>query len=308
MYSSCIVMRTKSWVSDFLVYLTAERGRSNLTIERYRKVLLTFSEFYKEELDEGLDWDVIDDSVVRRWIMTRIEGGTRARTVNADLAALRSFYRYLFLTKKVSHNPMTRVKGLKAEKPLPKFFRDEDVNRLLDNLRESYDETGAYEEARNYLIILLFYTTGMRVSELTGLNVGDVDMTMRYVRVTGKRNKQRIVPLVDEVLNLYSDYMLLRKSESPLDEAVFLSKRKVRVSNNEVESLVKRLVGTVTTQEKRSPHVFRHTFATSMINNQSDLNSVKELLGHASLATTEIYTHTNFEELKKIYEQAHPRG
>lgn len=306
----------EGWVSDFLAYMSAERACSQATVDSYSHAIGAFRTFYAG-LDRTLDWDAIDEDIVRRWVVAMMEDGMAVATVRRSLSALRSFFRYLLLTKRVAHNPMTRIVSPKAVKPLPKFFRDEDINRLLDELKQD----ASYMGVRAYLIILMFYMTGMRVSELTGLDVEDVDMSLKQVKVTGKRNKQRVIPMSDELIDAVRQYLPMRAAhlhsrESQDDMSgvaddcgpLFLNARMGRAGKSAVEALVKDLTGTVTTQERRSPHVFRHTFATSMINDGSDLQSVKELLGHASLATTQVYTHTNFEELRRIYNDAHPRG
>ena len=321
------------WVDDFLAYMQAEKGCSEKTTDKYRYGLETFRAAYKAT-DEGLTWSQIDSDVVRGWMMSLAEGGMKPQSMKAYLSGLRSFYRYLLLMGRITHNPMTRVLTPKAPKALPKFFRDDDINRLLDRLRaqatgeavegddgadlKAIAGEGRYRMARAYLLVLMLYMTGMRISELTGIDVDDIEMSARQVKVTGKRNKQRILPLVPELFDTIMMYLPLRQQElarlaemgieADASGAMFLNGHGRRAGISAMSALVKRLTGTVTTQQRRSAHVFRHTFATSMLNQGSDLHSVKELLGHSKLATTEVYTHTNFEELLKAYRNAHPRA
>ena len=320
-------MDTSQWVDDFLAYLRAERGCSELTVLNYRGRLEHFRAYVKRT-DAHLDWDCVDSDVVRGWIVEQMEGGKRPSSVNTSLTPLRSFYRYLLMMGRVMHNPMTRVASPKAGKPLPKFFRDSDVNRLLDNLKHQADgeepETGEmsltavtgsgeFERVRAYLIILMLYATGMRIGELRELRVNDVDFGAMQLKVTGKRNKQRIIPMLDELADAIRRYLPLRdeilaRKGSAGAEQLMLSVRGRRMTGKSLYDLVTGLTGTVTSQKRRSPHVFRHTFATSMINAGSDLQSVKELLGHASLNTTQVYTHTNFDQMRSVNNNAHTRG
>lgn len=340
-------MECVAWVDDFIGYISAERAYSDATVSHYTQILRDFGRFCLS-LDEGLTWDTIDEDIVRQWVATSIEEGAHARTVKSRLTALRSFYRYLKLVGRITRNPMTRVPSPKVKKPLPKFFRDEDVNTLLDRLQEQIyvadtsdnaednasggtleylTGSDGYGKSRAYLIILMLYMTGMRISEMVGLDVADIDLGLRQLRVTGKRNKQRVIPIEQELLQAIERYLPIRNAElmrcavqgasrrgggsNKLEDgmgALFLGRHGQRINTSTLRKLVCDLTGTVTTQRKRSPHVFRHTFATSMINQGSDLQSVKEILGHVSLSTTEVYTHTNFEELRRIYNGAHPRG
>ena len=202
-------------------------------------------------------------------------------------------------------NPMPKVVGPKKKKPLPFFVREKDMNRLLD---ETFFEEG-FEGCRDRMILEMFYATGMRLSELIGLNDADVDFSAKLIKVTGKRNKQRLIPFgreLDEDLGLY---IKMRNEALPGGtEAFFVLKNGRRMYPMGVYRLVRRNLSKVVSLKKRSPHVLRHTFATAMLNDNAELRSVKELLGHESLVTTEVYTHTTFEELKKVYEQAHPRA
>lgn len=289
---------------SFLRYLRFERNYSEHTVLGYGKDLSRFEAYFKE-VDEILDFTRIDADVVRRWVMSLMSEGLSASSVNRMLSSLRSFYRYLLSKEIISIDPMLKVKGPKKKKPLPVFVKEADMDKVLDT---GNFESG-FEGMRDRLIVELFYETGMRLSELTGLKDADVDFSARQVKVTGKRNKQRIIPFGQELEGDLRAYLSERKTLFP--ESVgsfFLTKKGKPMMNGAVYLTVRRVLSKVVTLKKKSPHVLRHSFATSMLNHRAELGAVKELLGHESLVTTEIYTHTTFEELKKVYEQAHPRA
>lgn len=264
-----------------------------------------FESYYKG-VDNGLSWETLDSDVVRRWIMVMMDRGNTARTVNRRLSALRSFYQFLLKRGWMQVNPVYGIQGPKKERSLPAFIKECEMNRLLDGDFFSTDFKGR----RNLLVIMMFYTTGMRVSELTNLDIRDVDHCARLIKVTGKRNKQRVIPYGEElekVLLLYKEECTRLFGEA-YASALFVEETGERMTNAGVAKVVRKYLSLVTTQKKKGPHVLRHTFATSMLNHHANLESVKELLGHESLAATEVYTHTTFEELKKMYNKAHPRA
>ena len=289
----------------FLDYLRYERGASEKTIESYRSDLMAFESFYKA-LDSELSWNTLDTDVAREWIVNYMEHGAKASSVARRLSALRSFYRFLLLRGYVEHNPVQGLVAPKKERPLPAFIREEDMARLLDEEGMFAD---TFEGRRDHLIIAMFYETGLRLSELVGLNLQDVNVAAQVLRVIGKGNKQRMVPFGAGLLHLINIYIGERAGQADTEEeSFFVTRDGHRMKPPKVREMVKRQLGLVTLQQKRSPHVLRHTFATTMLNHQADLQSVKELLGHEKLSTTEIYTHTTFEELKKVYQTAHPRA
>jgi len=298
------------WIKVFVDYLRFERNLSEKTIEAYQADLEAFKQFYKN-LNSELSWKTIDSDIVRDWEVSMMDNGNSASSVNRRLSALRSFYRFLLRRKMVTADPAHNLQGPKKEKSLPYYIRESEMNKLLDG--EGYFSED-FEGRRDKMILLMFYSTGIRLSELTGLNLADVDLDQMQIKVTGKRNKQRIIPYGDEMGDAIRDYLGMRAAflvEKGRGEemAFFVDTKSVsRISSAKVQVLVKRYLSLVTTQRKRSPHVLRHSFATSMLNHHADLQSVKELLGHESLSTTEIYTHTSFEELKEMYKQAHPRA
>ena len=291
-------------IDAFLDYLRLERNYSVKTIVSYRTDLLEFEEYFKK-VDAELDFTRADADVVRNWMVNLMDDGRTATTVNRKLSSLRSFYRFLLKRKVVSVDPMVKVVGPKKKKPLPSFVREKDMDRLLDE--SLYDE--GFEGCRDRAILEMFYATGMRRSELIGLDMADVDLSAKLIKVTGKRNKQRLIPFGDELAEGLLEYIKVR-NETLLQgtDAFFVLKNGERMYPEAVYRLVRRYLSGVVTLKKRSPHVLRHTFATAMLNGKAELRAVKELLGHESLATTEVYTHTTFEELKKVYEQAHPRA
>ena len=292
-------------IEDFLKYLRLERNYSENTIVAYKTDLREFEGFFRS-VEEGLDFTTVDADLVRSWVVNLMdEEGAKATSVNRKLSSLRSFYRFLLRKEVVKADPMLRVVGPKKTKPLPSFLRENEMNRLLDDF--SFGE--GYEACRDRMILEMFYATGIRLSELIGLNDVDVDLSAKQIKVTGKRNKQRLIPFAEEMTVDLEEYIKVRNEALPQGtDAFFVLTNGRRMYAKKVYEIVKRNLGKVATLKKRSPHVLRHTFATAMLNNQAELGAVKELLGHESLATTEIYTHTTFEELKKVYEQAHPRA
>ncbi len=267
-----------------------------------------FERFYLG-LDSELDWNSIDADVVRQWEVSIMERGNKASSVGRRLSALRTFYRFLMKRKMVTKDPAHLVRAPKKDKTLPGYVREEEMNHLFDG--DFFD--ASFKGVRDKTILLTFYSTGIRLSELTGLRLCDFDMNQMQLKVTGKRNKQRLVPFGVELRDSMREYLSIRGqfcSERGFStDVLFVDERAGgEMSPSGVRGMVKRCLSLVTTQQKRSPHVLRHSFATSMLNHHADLQSVKELLGHESLSTTEVYTHTSFEELKEVYKHAHPRA
>ncbi|EJW93536.1 tyrosine recombinase XerD [gut metagenome] len=247
----------------------------------------------------------VDVEQVREWIVSLMDKGYTSTSVNRKLSSLRAFYKFLLKRGEILVDPLLKLKGPKNKKPLPIFLKESDMDKLLDEI----DFGEGFKACRDKLIIEVFYLTGMRLSELIGLNDVDVDFSASLFRVTGKRNKQRLIPFGDELKMLMQEYVDIRNEVIPVRSgAFFVRENGRRLYGNLVYNLVKRSLSKVVMLKKRSPHVLRHTFATTMLNNHAELEAVKELLGHESIATTEIYTHTTFEELKNVYKQAHPRA
>ena len=292
------------FIDTFLKYLRFERNYSEKTIVSYRIDLEEFEDYLKK-VDAEKELFSVDADLVRSWMVYLMEKGRSVATVNRKLSSLRSFYRFLLRRRVVDLDPMLKVVGPKKQKTLPSFLRVQEMDRLLDEC--SVNE--GFEGVRDRLILEMFYATGMRLSELIGLSDADVDLSAKLLKVTGKRNKQRLIPFGEELWMDLLGYIKLRNETLPdRDDALFVRKDGKRMYPELVYKIVRRNLSKVATLKKRSPHVLRHTFATAMLNGNAELQAVKELLGHESLATTEIYTHTTFEELKKVYEQAHPRA
>ena len=292
-------------VKAFLEYLRVERNYSSETLVSYENDLRQF-ETYFTNLDAELTWTSADMDIIRQWMVELMEMKYAATSVNRKLSALRSFYKFLLLRGFLVQDPMRKVKGPKRKKSLPVFVKEQDMDRILNEKPDAEN----FEEVRNHLIIETFYVTGLRRSELIGLDDKAVDFGASVIKVTGKRNKQRLVPFGKELREDMQAYIQLRTQKVPerSSDAFFVNLDGKRMSVGTVYNLVRKCLTEVVALKKRSPHVLRHTFATSMLNHDANLEVVKELLGHESLSTTEIYTHTTFEELKQIYKKAHPRA
>jgi integrase/recombinase XerC len=289
----------------FLAYLRYEKNRSEQTVRRYGSALRDFEAFFLS-LDEGLEWASVDADIIRRWMESLMDRGDIASTVNTSLSAIRSFFKFALSRGLIEKDPARMVAGPKKSKPLPVFVRENTMDQLIDH--EEWDESDFYS-VRARTIIILLYEAGLRRSELAGLDDNDVDMDTRQLKVTGKRDKQRIVPFGEELARQLRQYVELRDKTMPrLDSALFVGNNGRRITGSKVYTIVKENLTKVTSLKKRSPHVLRHSYATAMLNHGAGLESVKQLLGHESLDTTQVYTHTTFEQLKRVYKEAHPRG
>ena len=291
-------------IDQFLNYLRYERNASPLTVQTYEESLREF-ESYLNLRDDGLSLDKVDADLIRDWMESLMDKGNTASTIDKTLSALRSFYRFSLKRKLVEKDPAHCITGPKKSKPLPQFLREGEMDELLDAL-EWKDN---YKDVRARTILLLLYEAGLRRSELTGLDDEDVDFAVGQLKVTGKRNKQRIIPFGQELAEALAGFMAIRDEQVARNsKALFLSDKGGRMTGNQVYAIVHKYLTAVTSLKKRSPHVLRHTFATAMLNNGAGLESIKKLLGHESVSTTEIYAHTTFEQLKRVYKEAHPRA
>lgn len=291
-------------IDMFLDYLRLERNYSPMTVISYRKDLEAFERFC-QELDPQITWESVDTDVVRDWMEDMMDKGNAASSVNRRISALRSFYRFALRCGLVSKDPVHGLQGPRRQKPLPQFLKESEMEQLLDPAMW----TDGYRDVLARTLIVTFYETGIRLSELTGLDDRDVDDVTCELKVTGKRNKQRIIPFGKELEETLAAYRCVRDARTgDSSPALFRTEKGERMTNAQVRALVKKNLSRVSTLKKRTPHVLRHTFATAMLNHEAGLESVKKLLGHASLSTTEIYTHTTFEQLKKVYKNAHPRA
>lgn len=292
-------------ISDFLDYMRYERRRSEQTLQGYRLDLEAYVA-YLDTLEGHVTVDTADTEDIRGWIEVMMDRGNSASSICRRLSAVRSMYRYALARGLVSHDPAHIVRGPKKSRYLPQFVREDDMDRLLD----SAEWGGDYISTRARTILILLYETGMRASELTSLDDSSVDFTQGEIRVTGKGNKQRAIPFGDELRTQLQQYISQRNQEWPqrADNALILNDRGSRITYEQLRKEVMIRLSAIGNLAKRSPHVLRHSFATAMLNNGADLESVQKLLGHSELSTTEIYTHTTFEQLKKVYSKAHPRA
>lgn len=294
-------------VDDFLRYILATRGLSKRTAEVYGMALRELGDFCART-DEGVSWTTMPTDMVRLWISHRMSKGCHPRTVRPMVAAVRAFYRYLLREGIVDVDPVHMLAPPKADKPLPTFLRRNEVERLLGHT--VYADT--YEGQRDKTIVAVLCYTGIRASELLGLTPADINLGERNLKVTGKRNKQRIVPFGTQLQEILADYLPLRNDYQQKvghkTEALFLSKTGCALRYNALHAIVSTTLANVTTQKKKSPHVLRHTFATQMLDNGGDLEAIQHILGHERIATTEVYTHTSFAELRAQYAAAHPHA
>ena len=291
-------------IDQFLNYLRYERNASPQTVQTYEESLREL-ESYIAFREDGLSLGTVDTDLIRDWMESLMDRGNNASTINKKLSALRSFFRFALKRGLVEKDPAHALAGLKKSKPLPQFLREGEMDRLLDGMEWGED----YKDVRARTLLLLLYETGLRRSELAGLNDGDIDFGVCQLKVTGKRNKQRIVPFGAELAEALKGYMDVRNEQLRLDgDALFLNDKGHRMTGQQVYAIVRKHLTGATSLKKRSPHVLRHTFATAMLNNGAGLESIKNLLGHESVSTTEIYAHTTFEQLKRVYKEAHPRA
>lgn len=292
-----------SLVDDFIEYLKFERNYSDNTVAAYREDLMSFRSF----VDSSSKADGAEDAgTVREWVMQMMDGGYTASSINRKLSTLRTYYKFQMKKGLIDADPTRKVARPKSSKPLPVFVKEKEMDRLLDDVDFGDDFKGV----RNHLIIQMFYETGVRLAELIGLDLKDVDFFGSVIKVTGKRNKQRLIPFYKELRDGMQRYLERRNAldAARCSEAFFVREDGRRITRGEVAKVVREALSAVSTMKKKSPHVLRHSFATAMLNHDAELGAIKELLGHESLQTTEIYTHTTFEELKKVYKQAHPRA
>ena len=293
------------WKEKFIQYLRYEKNYSSHTEISYLNDLTQFQTFIAVECGDP-DLKEIDSDMIRIWISSLMEEGMKPRSVNRKLSAIKSFFRYLKRNDVLTQNPAERVSGPKTVKRLPSFVNIDDMNRVIDDV-DGFDDS--FRGRRDRFLVELLYLTGMRRAELIGLKDADIDLFNGTLRVTGKRNKQRLIPFSDETKEKLQNYIQSRDQEitnkSPF---LFVKEDGGPLYPKLVYRIIHDHLSGIPTLSKKSPHVLRHSFATGMLNNGAEINAVKELLGHSSLASTEIYTHVTFEELKKAYHNAHPRA
>lgn len=284
-------------------YLVKEKNYSPLTVRAYLDDINSFQDYLNQQ---SISLEEVVYPNIRNWIVVLVEQNISTTSVNRKISALKSFYKFLLKVKQISVNPLLKHKSLKTAKKVQIPFSEKEMKDVFfDN-----DYKDDFESIRNRFILELFYTTGIRRAELINLKLNSISETQKTIRVIGKRNKERIIPVLDCTLDLFKNYKLQRNKLEQINdvEMLILSKTGNKVSESFVYRLINDYFSTVSKKEKKSPHVLRHSFATHLLNNGADLNSVKELLGHASLSSTQIYTHSSLAELKKIYQEAHPRN
>jgi integrase/recombinase XerC len=290
-------------ISAFIAYLTLEKKYSKHTVTAYQNDLRSFSAFCKSTFAQN-EIRMIHYSQIRSWIVTLVDQGVSNNTINRKISSLKSFYKFLQKTKQIDLNPLAKHRALKVVKRLQNPFSESEITEVLALL----DAKDDFESVRNKLIVELFYSTGIRRAELIGIQLSDINLSEKMMKVLGKRNKERFVPLLPSVIKTITAYLALKKEVPSVAPFLLITKK----GNKLYETLVYRVVNSyfsnVSTKEKKSPHLLRHSFATHLLNEGADLNSVKELLGHASLASTQIYTHNSIDQMKKVYNQAHPRS
>ncbi|RIJ47322.1 integrase [Maribellus luteus] len=294
-----------SYQESFINYLKYEKRYSPHTVVAYKNDLDQFVDFYTKVIGE-FHVKEVDFGSVRSWLLELMEQGLTPRSIHRKVTSVKSFYNYLMREEIVVSNPAVNLTLPKVRKKLPTFVDENSLNHLLDD-GLVFDST--FSGVRDKLILSLFYGTGMRLSELIGLRDRDIDSKEYLIRVLGKRQKERVIPYPREINELLNDYIGARDKEfGHKTEYLLVTDKGEQVYEKLVYRLVKNSLGKVTSLEKRSPHVLRHTYATHLLNRGADLNAVKELLGHSNLAATQVYTHTTFEKLRDSYKQAHPRG
>tara|TARA_B100000902_G_scaffold64673_1_gene71260 strand:- start:328 stop:1197 length:870 start_codon:yes stop_codon:yes gene_type:complete len=284
----------------FIQYITSEKRFSIHTIKSYSTDLDQFYTYINNNFDISKDLRKVNFQIIRSWITYLLEKGINPISVNRKISVLKTYFKFLLRDGFLEENPMLRVVSPKAKKKLPDFIKKSDISLLLEKLH--FEES--FQGERDYLIIDLFYVTGIRLSELIGIKISDIDFNSCTIKVLGKRNKERLIPLTDNMISNLKCFI----NKYNLNYFLFTNTSGKKVYPKLVYRVVKKYLGKITNIDKRGPHILRHTFATHMLNNGADINAIKELLGHANLSATQVYTHNTIEKLKNIYKQAHPRA
>ncbi|WP_223033838.1 tyrosine-type recombinase/integrase [Hanstruepera marina] len=290
---------------SFLDYLLLEKNYSKLTIQAYEKDLNDFYNFLNQEY-QSTDLSTVTYPLIRSWIVSLVDKEISNRTINRKISALNTYYKFLLKVEDIKVNPLAKHKALKTSKKVQIPFSESEVAIVLDEL--NFDDS--FKGIRDKVIIELFYSTGIRRIELVELRLNSIDFSNKTIKVLGKRNKERIIPLLDSVLKNLQTYIYVRKSLENIQDKdmLFLTQKGVKIYETLVYRIINDYFSLASSKVKKSPHILRHSFATHLLNQGADLNTVKELLGHSSLAATQVYTHNSIAELKKVYMNAHPRS
>lgn len=292
-------------VSAFISYLKLEKNYSKHTVTAYERDILEFSGFCKTECGVS-SIDQIEYTFIRSWIVSLVDQGVTNRTVNRKISSLRSYYKFLLKIGQISVSPLVKHRALKTNTKVEVPFSEKEMQQIIYEIPFEPD----FEGTRDKLMIELLYTTGMRRAELVQLKMTDVDVSSKIIKVLGKRNKERLLPLLPATVAMLGDYMKQRARLVDIKDSahLFLTKAGFKIYETLVYRTINKYFSLVSPKVKKSPHILRHTFATHLLNRGADLNSVKELLGHSSLASTQVYTHNSIAELKKVHQKAHPRN
>ncbi len=290
-------------IAAFLEYLVLERKYSAHTVTAYKNDISSFFEFCNKEYETENLKD-INYSQIRSWIVKLVDEGISNNSVNRKISSLKSFYKFLQKTGLKKSNPLAKHKSLKVAKKVQVPFTSKEINEVLNDLETGTD----FKSLRDKLIVELFYSTGMRRAELIQLKLTSISFQSKTIKVLGKRNKERLIPLIPSVLKTIEEYLILRKEFAIDTNFLFVTEKGNKVYETLVYRVINNYFSNVSTKVKKSPHILRHSFATHLLNQGADLNSVKELLGHSSLASTQVYTHNSLEKIKQVYNQAHPRS
>jgi integrase/recombinase XerC len=286
--------------NKFINYLTSEKRFSEHTIMSYSTDLTQFLNFINKEFEISTQVSEISFQIVRSWIASLLEKGVSPRSVNRKISTLKTYFKFLIRENAITESPMLKVVAPKSKKRLPVFIEENQIENLLNQIKFNDGFVGE----RDKLIIELFYVTGIRLSELVNIKISDVDFNNNLIKVLGKRNKERLIPLSISIVNELEFFI----KKYDLNQYLFTNLGGTKVYNKLVYRVVKKYISKISSVSKKSPHILRHTFATHMLNNGADINAIKELLGHANLSATQVYTHNTIGKLKSIYKQAHPRA
>lgn len=291
-------------ISHFLDYMQLEKNYSKHTVTAYKHDLLTFADFLKKEFDQE-EIITANYSQIRSWIVSMVDFGVANQSINRKISSLKTYYKFLLKTKQLEISPLTNHRALKTSKKIQIPFSEHEITEVIDMF-----QTATFEGTRNKLMIELLYTTGIRRAELIGIKIKDIDLVNKTLKVVGKRNKERIVPLLNIVIISAQEYLSYRKevANSSSINYLLISKKGVKLNESLVYRTINNYFSKVSGKVKKSPHILRHSFATHLLNEGANMNAVKELLGHASLASTQVYTHNSMAELSNVHRKSHPRN